>query len=401
MQDQWIETVDYFKNFSRNKNQIFSIAQARTLLQKYIGQIMRQNPNSIAWILDEDMQITKDTIQGLKVLPQLKNKGIDIVIGKFENSSPNPPINGIRTQLVDFWYNLNWLLSQKPTKIISDISHENNLLVKKYPDYYYDLSRKHSAHLEHPFCIQANSYSKTASKAIEDLCKNVLQIFGGTPLTRPLLTIHSESMVNSAKDSVNRGGHTFIFNAEALDSVPNLNIEMNGTDIRRSDMMWAVINKYYRKMNIKAVNIPIWHVGKEMKNIDVLDLNKVREEILGSCLYAGLTDFLKVNPKHCLKFTDTEISEVLQYFEKHLKQRMILLQHSFYRTRGIAKSIQNLEIYAHNKDLQKLTQTIETFFSKQNFKWIEQNVNTISLDALSLYLKSMQNQSDNYKSSKI
>jgi asparagine synthase (glutamine-hydrolysing) len=397
MQDKWIARTDYFKHFFRNKNNMFSIAQARTILQKYIGQTMKDNENVVAWILDEDMQITQDTVQGLKILPQLKKSGIDIVIGKYEYSSPNPPINGIRIQLVDFWYNLNWLLNQNPNKILVDISDENYSLIQKYPDYYYDLSRKHLGHLEHPFWIQTKFQNETVSEAIERLCKDAIQIFGGTPLTRPLRTIKSENILDSVKDSVNRGGSTFVFNREALDSVPNLKMEINGTDIRRSDMIWAVINKYYRKMNIKAVNIPIWHAGKEIENPTILDTEKVREEILGSCLYAGLTDFLQKNPDHSLNFTDSETFEITKNIEQHIKQRLVLLQQTFYRAKGISKSIKNLELYKHHMNLKKLTEIIDIVFSKKNYELIVEDVNKISFPVLSVFLNSMQTQSDNYK----
>jgi asparagine synthase (glutamine-hydrolysing) len=401
MQDKWIATTDFFKNFSRNKNNMFSIAQARTMLQKYIGQTMKRNADTIAWLLDEDMQITQDTLQGLEILPKLKDSGIDIVIGKYEYSSPNPPINAIRTQLVDFWYNLCWLLNQKPNENLPDISDENITLIKKYPDYYYDLSRKHSGHLEHPFWIKPNSETETVEEAIKRLCKDVFQIFGGTPLTRPLVTIHSGHILDSVKNSVNRGGNTFVFNVEALNSVPNLNIEINGSDIRRSDMIWAVINKYYRKMNIKAATIPIWHAGKKMSNAAVLDIDKVREEILGSCLYAGVTDFLKTNPDHCLNFKDSEIVEITHNIEQYLKQRMVLLKQSFYRAIGISKNMKNLRIYEQNINLRKLSETIDEVFNKQNFELIEQNVNTISFSALSDFFNSMQTQSDNFKETNI
>jgi len=158
MQDDWISSIDYFKEFSRNKNELFSIAQARTMLQKFLGQKMKNQTlaSHFGWILDEDMQILPDTIKGIEVLPQLKNKKIDIVIGKYEYASPNPPINGIRVQLVDLFYNLNWLSKQNSTDVILDFSSENDNLMKKYTDYYYDLSRKHYGHLEHPFWIEKN-----------------------------------------------------------------------------------------------------------------------------------------------------------------------------------------------------------------------------------------------------
>lgn len=397
MQNEWVSNIGYFKDFFRNQQGFFSIAQARTMLQKYIGQMMSPKAsNEIVWILDEDMQIMDATIDGLKVLPQLKSCGLDIVLGKYEYASPNPPINGARVQLVDFWHNLNWLLSQGLEEKIDDFTHENDLLIQQYPDYYYDLSRKHYGQLEHPFWLKPLSEIETAGEAIDRLCTGFGQIFGGTPLTRPLKVDCSANILNTAIDSVNRGGMTFILNKKALESAPNLNMAIKGTDIRRSDMVWAVINKYYRKMVIKAVNIPIFHIGKEIGDPTVLDVDKIREEVLGSCLYAGLTDFLKLHPDHNLEFLESEVMIIWRKIEGHLQQRMTLLNQSFYRARGISKSLKGLRLYSQKEDLQKCSNIIDAVFSKKNFQLIEQNIALITHVDLSTFLRSMQCKSDAY-----
>lgn len=401
MQDAWIQKASYFKNFARAENKMFSIAQAKSLLQKYVGTIMQQNPNFIAWILDEDMQIIPETIEGLKALSKFKDAGIDVILGKFTHSSPNPPINGARSQLVDIWHNLKWLLGQDGHKTLVDISQENDFLIEKYPDYYYDLSRKHSAHLEQPFWIKPKFAQQKVVEAIDELCKSAIQIFAGTPVTRPLVARFSTSIEKSAYDSVNRGGNTIVFNAQALCATPNLNINIEGSDIRRSDMLWAIINKYYRQMQIKAADIFIWHSGKELKKTYKLEVNKVREEILGSCLYAALTDFLALNPDHRLDFNEAELKSLQKKFKFYIKQRLVLLQKSFYRARGIEKSLSNLKLHKTNKDLQKLTQAITETFNQKNFNWIEQQVSSFDFSVLSSHLKSMQKESDIYKETKI
>ena len=390
MEDEWI-SKGIFENFARNKNGFFSIAQSRTMLQKYIGQIMDGKTNTVAWILDEDMQLTEKTVNGLKILHKLKDKGIDILIGKYEYSSPNPPINGIRIQLVDIYNNLRWLLNQNPNDFLPDLSDENLEIIKKYPDYYYDLSRKHFGHLECPFWIKPISPQETIGNATKRLCRDAIKIFGGTPITRPLVTIQTNNILDSVKDSVNRGGNTFVFNAAALQNTPNINIRISGTDIRRSDMIWAIVNKYYRKMAVKTADIPVWHAGKEMADYSILDIDKLREEILGSILYASLTDFLKTRPSHSLKFTEDEIQYILQDIQKQFKQRMTLLKQTFYRARGISKSIITLAV--DNKDLKNLTETIEKVFSRGNFMQIEQKIQ-LSLQTLRFFLNSIQEQAD-------
>lgn len=396
MQDIWMKE-GYFNNFYRNKTGLFSIAQARTMLQKYIGQSMRNNKDAVVWIIDEDMQIEENTIKGLKILPQLRDKGIDIVLGKYEYSSPNPPINGIRTQLVDLWNNLCWMTNQNTNEVLMDFSDENQRMMKKYPDYYYDLSRKHTAHLEHPFWLTPMSKKETYNEALDRICQNAVKIFAGIPLTRPLVVLQNKSLVDSVKDSVNRGGITFVFNYKALYETPNLNIKVHGSDIRRSDMIWAVINKYYRKMTIKIADIPVWHAGKSVSSYTHLDIDKLREEILGSVLYATLTDFLKENPNHELCFTDKEICKITKMFEKLMEQRMLFLKLNLYRIKGISKCITNSDFYKTNNYMKDLTATIEKVFSNTNYSMIEQSIKSFCPSIIGESLKSIRNQAENYK----
>ena len=394
MQDEWLQDA-LLNRFSRNRNGLFSIAQARTLLQKYIGEtVLEWDDETVAWILDEDMQINEKTMYGLRHLMQLKKQHIDIVIGKYENSSPNPPINGARVQLIDLWHNLYWLSTQNKNGVLPDFSNENLAMVQKYSDYYYDLSRKHYGHLEHPFWIEPAFEGETCGDAFNRICQQSVAIFAGVPLTRPLISTSHHSLVESVKDSVNRGGNTFVFNRKALCDVPNLSVNINGTDIRRSDMMWAIINKYYRKMVVKAADIPIWHAGKSFFNYSDLDIEKLREEVLGSVLYATLTGFLNKNPKHELNFSEQDISEILDIFESNMAVRMNLLNQNFYRARGIAKSIANAQFYTNNDCLKELVTTINKVFSKMNFAILEQNISSFTPHLLKDFLTSMRQRSD-------
>lgn len=398
MQDKWLQNT-LLNDFSRNRNGLFSIAQARTFLQKYIGEIFPEwSDETIAWILDEDMQINEKTMYGLRHLMQLKKQKIDIVIGKYENSSPNPPINGARVQLIDLWHNLYWLSKQNKKNVLPDFSSENLAMIQKYPDYYYDLSRKHYGHLEHPFWVTPAFEGETCGEAFNRLCQQAVAIFAGAPLTRPLKSISQHSLVESIKDSVNRGGNTFVFNRKALCDVPNLSVNINGTDIRRSDMMWAIINKYYRKRVVKAADIPIWHAGKRFSNYSDLDIVKLREEVLGSVLYATLTEFLNKKTEHELDFSEQDISIILNIFERNMAERMNLLNQSFYRARGIAKSIANAPFDKNNASLKEISSTINNVFSKMNYTILEQNISSFTSHLLRDFLITMRQKSDLFTS---
>ena len=100
------------------------------------------------------MRIDTRALEYLAFLPKFKKRNIDILLGCHEGSSPNPPLNGLRVLLVDLYHNVLWLKNLPLESVLPDRSKENSILRDTYPDYYYDLSRKHSAHLEYPHWLE-------------------------------------------------------------------------------------------------------------------------------------------------------------------------------------------------------------------------------------------------------
>src|SRR5690606_24087599 len=76
-----------------------SIAQARTMLQRYLGELMKKDSDSIGWILDDDMRVDERAEQYLPWLPSFREQRVDVLLGAYEGSSPNPPLNGLRVHL--------------------------------------------------------------------------------------------------------------------------------------------------------------------------------------------------------------------------------------------------------------------------------------------------------------
>lgn len=317
------------------------IAQGRTMLQRYLGSLMERDQDSFGWILDDDMRVDSRANDYLPWLPIFRDYGIDVLIGTYEGSSPNPPLNGLRVNLVDLFHNLVWLKGLPDQAKLPDRSIENQHQRDKYPDYYYDLSRKHSGHLETPHWIEPKHQHETVVEARSRLLASALGILNGEPLTRPILARLPSDPLESAKDSVNRGGNTFILNPAVLQKTPNLIMRVSGREARRSDMMWAIVNRHYRGMSIKAVSFPVHHVGR-INCRPAINFKKVQDEIIGSALYAGLTEFLKDHPKHDFKFSKWEIERITSLTEQHAEARLLLLQNSFYRIIGLRESIQSI-----------------------------------------------------------
>lgn len=394
VQKNWLQN-DSLKDFKVEPGKMKTIACARTLLQKYIGEKIPEN--AVCWILDDDMQLTDKTLAALKMMPELKRSKVDILIGGFENSSPNPPINGIRIQLVDILANLQWLINLNSNETMADYSLENQLFREKYPDYYYDLSRKHKGHLEHPYWLTPSTPTETNASALNRLLDDAWKIFFGDPLTRPLIAKEPTNFMESLVDSVNRGGNTIVFNPKALTDTPNIAFQINGIDVRRSDMMWCIINRYYRKMTIKAGPFSTWHAGKQTDSIVKMDVRKIRDEIVGSGFYAGLTDYLKNNADSTLSFSHDDVELIERGIKDHIVNRMKKLKMTFYRSRGISACLKNLPIYKTELRLQQLVKIIDNWFNEESFSEIERECTSFKSLEVQNFLSNICSKADDFK----
>ena len=315
-----------------------SIAQSRTILQKHLAVAMRDLPGSIGWVLDDDMVLDARSSALIPWLPQFREAGTDVLLGVYEGDSPNPGPNGLRVQLVDLLHNLESLSVLPPGAVLPDRCDENQALRKAYPDYYYDLSRKHRGHLESAFWIEREPAWGDAGSARAALTAASVGILAGVGVTRPLRSSVPSSPVVEMQQSVNRGGHTFIFSAETLSDVPNITIRLDARDARRSDMIWAVINRHHRGRSVQQTGFPIQH-SRSLSSVAELSVTKVVGEVLGSALYAGLTDFFRGRAVHILEFSSEELQAISDATFAYRDQRLLLLRENWFRIRGLTRAL--------------------------------------------------------------
>lgn len=297
------------------------IAKARTILQRYVGQIQVKSPGAIAWLLDDDLRLDARMKQNLSSLPRFREAGVDILIGSTEGSSPNPPLCGAWVQLWDLYRNLIWLQSLDPKSPLPDRSMENSSLRNAFPDYYYDLTTKHSDHLEAVYWTEPHHPGETVRQAIDRLACGALGILGGEPLSRPVLSAAANDPLNTRIDSINRGGSTFVFNPRALLCTPNTMIEVGGRAARRSDMLWAIINRYHHNLTCQRAEIPVQHVGSRSVN-PTLDIQKVVEEIVGSSVVGAYQDHLQREPHFGIKLPEAAAIEVTDEILVRMSSRL-------------------------------------------------------------------------------
>lgn len=369
-----------------------SIAVSRTMIQRYLGIEMNQNPEAIGWFLDDDMRVDARALQYLPWLPAFRDNGVDVLLGAYEGASPNPPLNGLRVQLMDLVHNLQWLNELPQNIALPNRTAENANTREQFPDYYYDLSRKHSAHLEKPMWIEPAYDHETVAEARVRLVAGATDILNGAPLTRGIVAKTCKNPIIEATDSVNRGGCTFVLNPDALNLTPNTILQINGRDARRSDMIWAVVNRHYRGMNIKAVSFPVQHIGR-INVTPSVNGDKVLAEIVGSALYAGLTGFLKEHPHHQLRFTDLEIKQICWHSIASMNHRLELMEISMMRIQGLAKTLDHIDTA---NELSVLRQHLKNDFSLENILDIISLAQKLSVEDIQSFLAQLTLEADDY-----
>ncbi len=368
------------------------ISQARTMLQRYLGSLLEEEAGAIGWILDDDMRIDERALEYLPWLPAFREEGVDVLLGHYEGASPNPPLNGLRVQLVDILHNYNWLKNLPRNSVLPERSEENEELRKIHPDYYYDLSRKHSGHLETPHWIEPVYEGETVGEASSRLQTEAILTLSGYPLTRSITTDLPQYPLELARDSVNRGGITFILNHRALTMTPNLAPKLRGMEARRSDMLWAIVNRHYRGMTIKSVGFPVRHLARVTEEPH-FDIDKVAEEILGSAFYAGLQGILRDSSSHRLQFSSAEQERLSCCINENLSHRLTKLEQSFYRLRGLQKALKRV---SENGHFIKLLSELEKTYTLSTYNAISNIVSSYNKKDTTSFIVNLLSRVDDY-----
>lgn len=371
------------------------IAQARTMLQRYLGAAMAADDGSFGWILDDDMRVDARARAYLPWLPAFRDEGTDALIGAYEGAAPAPPPTELRVHLVDLLHNLHWLRNLPPRAPLPDRTVENADLRARYPDYHYDLSRKHTGHLETPCWLEPAFRGETVADAQSRLLAEAAGILSGRPFTRPLIVNVPSNPLAAAEDSVHRGGCTFILNHRALTRTPNAITRIQGREARRSDMIWAIMNRHYRRMTVKAVGFPVRHVGRGAGGPG-FDVPKIRGEIVGSALYAGLTEFLSARPRHALDFSPGDMEEIRCLADLHLDRRWRALEWNFHRIAGLREAIRRLTGPRGPDGLHELFDALDRWIAPESFRRIRSGVETHDGRGLADFLASLRGVADDF-----
>ncbi len=379
--------IDYFVSTKNLKIELIenisngrSIAENRTFLQKKVyekGKSQFYN-EFISWIIDDDHLFKFDSQNEIvipnyfKIIAEQSNNGIDAMFGQISDAPPLPFLSTLRTQLIDFYYNLTYFVNCNPEE-----SFELNKLQKiniERKEFYYDLSNSNFQHLEYPY--YQNSKRQTNFETFNNFLNETSLLSNGVNVFRKL-TFNPETVGNiTNKASIYRGGNTIIFNPELL-KTPNYTPEKEYN--RRSDFNWSIINKDIFKRELYEIILPLKHDRVLQKTSLVTNENKLQADIKGLIFYRLFENIVSKENWE----SKTNHKNELRFYEQIKKQTFTKIKINNYRTQNLIHLI--LEIL---KDV-KLWWFKNEYRAEINYN-IQQNIFTLEVLRIELGKRKFQ-----------
>ncbi|MGI0080031.1 MAG: glycosyltransferase family 2 protein, partial [Nitrososphaerales archaeon] len=227
------------------------IAYGRTVLHHYLYLECLDLSHPVVWVLDDDIRL--DSIQWgssqnplepcdfRRLVSSLMSEGCSIAIGKIYGDAPLPVASTIRTQLLDFVFNLEALTRDSDCSTFEQKRAMNAEMIGRFPDYYYDLSLRHYGHLETPLWLLDVCQSSDKNHLLESMLENFPLLCKGVNMFRPI--VHASDADEISENGIPmRGGNTLIFDIECLRTFPNIAPISDTLILRRGDTLWSVLN---------------------------------------------------------------------------------------------------------------------------------------------------------------
>jgi hypothetical protein len=379
--------IDYFitnKNLNielieNTKNNI-SISENRTYLQQkvYKKGFEKFDNKQVSWIIDDDHLFkfdTKNKIQipnYFKIIAKYKTHHIDAMFGQISDASPLPFLNTLRTQLIDFYYNLTYFANCNP-KDKFELNNLQKVNIQR-EEFYYDLSSKNFQHLEYPYYY--HSKETTNKEAFKNFLKETALLSNGANDFRKLIFNPETIGKITNKSSIYRGGNTVIYNSKLL-FTPNYTPE--NIYNRRSDFNWAIINKNIFNYKLYEIILPLKHDRKLQKTSLITNGIKLEADIKGLIFYRLFENIIsKENWEN-----KTEHKNELRYYEQIKNQTFKKIKINNYRTQNlihlIVEILKNVKLWWYKNE----------YRAEMNL-YIQQNIFTLEVLKIELGRRKFQ-----------
>ncbi|KAJ3158203.1 hypothetical protein HK101_001392 [Irineochytrium annulatum] len=329
-----------------------SIAESRTLLQHAIYNSVSKSERPAIWILDDDKRLVDATGRSIggrtlrRALLTRRKHNADIILGVDEGSPPLPEAMTIRGQLVDVYHFLaachaRWsgitgdgdVSECHATWDVSDVE------VARASSYFHDAA---GDHVETP-ARRWRGRGVSLSTTFERLPGVLAQIEAGASPCRP----HVPGL--SVERSVQRGGNTFFFDANAL-LVPNSSPVLKGRFARRSDFNMALVNQQMGRIVVRDEGVRVFHervkatkgelTGRVMTyEIREERMRKAIDDALGHAAFWALEFLLRRG-----RDVKDDIDAATEVFVERASRRLICLAAGMARVTGIIGACEGMLI---------------------------------------------------------
>ena len=414
-----------------------SIALARTMLQHYLFLKAKPRQGAVVWILDDDVMLEglryrdDGSLEAFDVdyasaIRRLKETGSCVVLGEVVGDPPLPFLSCIRTQLVDLYYNLGHLAALRPKARYPDRTDENRLSRLSRRDYYYDLSRTETDHLESPFWYEASEDGMQVERVFGEMVSRLPEMLTGSQIFRPLVQTVRDDPVSGLVPSVNRGPSTLLFDLQALRDFPNAVPTIGGSDTRRSDMVWSLLNRFVGGCKIVQAPLPVRQVRRAIPDAGP-DFHTLAQDIRGYALYSSLHDVLldraqerqrRGEPpysRRLLVLDDDHIERAIRLYVKYVRERSRAFELSFLRVMGIISALRRfyhrgdsdctaawwLEAPEHQASvarLRRFVEVLESIYTDEQLDEFKQSLAEIDKAQVERYLRTLPETAARYRS---
>lgn len=323
------------------------IASGRTILHHVLYRESKNYPGSVVWVLDDDIRLERVNRDGTvekvtlaevqRAIVRLKTQGISIANGQVTGDAPIPAHSMLRTQLVDLFAHLKICEAGgsagfEQAGLLPD-------LIERYPDYYYDYSDLHTAHLETPFRTGADC---------GQLLRRVPDIGSGINLFRPVVAREQETAgsMDVPRPLPPRGGNTMVLNPGCLRMFPNLSPRIGAANARRGDTFWCILNDRVKGHAVAPFPVAV-RQERTAEAAVKFNLDTLRADMYGNAFVRAMDAYYlrkieetgRIPRRVRLAIDDEEIEDIVQSFRAALEQRLVRFVENGYRILGLCSAI--------------------------------------------------------------
>ena len=251
-------------------------------------------------------------------------------------------------------------------------------------------------------------------------------MLSGIQVFRPLVQTVRDDPVTGLVPSINRGPSTLVFDVQALRDFPNAVPTIGGSDTRRSDMIWSLLNRFVGGCKIVQAPLPVRQVRRSVSDAGP-DFHTLAQDIRGYALYSSLHDVLlekaqerqrRGEPPYSRRLLDLDADDIeraTRLYGKYVRERSRAFELSFLRVIGIISALRRFygrassdgaaawwlespEREASVTRLRRFVELLESIYTDEQLESFSQSVAETDIAQVERYLRTLPDTVARYRS---